>query len=132
MGINKVFLAGHVGQNPELRYTQGGQPVMNIRMATNDGYVKDGEFVERTEWHTVVVWGKRAEGLSKFLEKGSFITVEGRLQTRSWEDREGTKRFVTEIVANDIVVPGRKQTGAEQKAGEPESPPPPSGEDLPF
>ena len=106
-GLNKVMLLGNLGQDPELRYTQGGQAVLNMRIATNDSYMnRDGERQERTEWHQVIVWGKRGEGLSKVLSKGKQIFVDGRLQTRSWEDKQGNKRYTTEIVANDVILLG--------------------------
>ena len=106
-GLNKVMLLGNLGQDPELRYTQGGQAVLNLRIATNESYLnKDGQRQERTEWHAVIIWGKRGEGLSKVLSKGKQIFVEGRLQTRSWEDKQGNKRYTTEIVANDVVLLG--------------------------
>ena len=101
------MLLGNLGQDPELRYTQGGQAVLNLRIATNESFLnRDGERQERTEWHSVIIWGKRGEGLSKVLSKGKQIFVEGRLQTRSWEDKQGNKRYTTEIVANDVVLLG--------------------------
>lgn len=112
-GINKVFLIGNLGQNPELRYTQSGQAVLSLRMATNERFKnRDGEWQDRAEWHTVVVWGKRAEGLSKVVVKGTQLFVEGRLQTRSWEDKQGQKRYSTEVVSREIVLLGRGR-GAE-------------------
>lgn len=106
-GLNRVMLIGNLGQDPELRYTQGGQAVLNLRIATNESYVnKDGERQDRTEWHSVIIWGKRGEGLNKVLSKGKQIFVEGRLQTRSWEDKQGGKRYTTEVVATEIVLLG--------------------------
>jgi single-strand DNA-binding protein len=122
-GLNRVFLMGNLGQTPELRQTQGGNSVLSIRMATNERYKnKDEEWVDRAEWHSVVIWGKRAEGLSKILTKGSPILVEGRIQTRQWEDKEGNKRYTTEIVAREILLLGRKGDG--------NGPPPPGDEDY--
>jgi single-strand DNA-binding protein len=106
-GLNKVLLIGNLGADPELSYTQSSQAVLKLRLATNESFVnKAGERQERTEWHRVVVWGKRAEALSKFLAKGRQLYVEGRLQTRSWEDKDGQKRFATDIVATDIILLG--------------------------
>lgn len=106
-GLNKVLLIGNLGQDPEVKFTQGGQAVMKLRLATTERYGnKAGERQERTEWHTVVVWGNRAEALGKILSKGRTIYVEGRLQTRQWEDKEGQKRYTTEINANQILLLG--------------------------
>ena len=108
-GLNRVYLIGNLGQNPELRFTQSNQPVLSLRLATNERFKnRDGEWQDRTEWHTIVVWGRRAEGLSKILSKGSQLCVEGRLQTRNWEDRQGQKRYTTEIVAREIILLGRR------------------------
>ena len=112
-GLNKAILIGNLGQDPELRYTQGGQAVLNLRLATTETFFnRDKERQQRTEWHTVVVWGKRGEALNKILSKGRSICVEGRIQTRRWEDREGNKRYGTEIVAtNVILIGGRSPSG---------------------
>jgi single-strand DNA-binding protein len=105
-GLNKVQLIGNLGQDPELKFTQGGQSVLNIRMATTERYAnKEGERQEKTEWHSVVLWGKRAEALSKFLKKGRTIYVEGRIQTRSYE-KDGVKRYATDINAQQILLLG--------------------------
>ncbi|HEX5659510.1 MAG TPA: single-stranded DNA-binding protein [Polyangiales bacterium] len=106
-GLNRAILVGNLGMDPELKFTQGGQAVLRIRLATSESYVnKAGERQERTEWHTVIVWGKRAEALNKILSKGRTIWVEGRIQTRSWEDKDGGKRYATEINANNIGLVG--------------------------
>jgi len=107
-GLNRAILVGNLGMDPELKFTQGGQAVLRIRLATTDSYLsKTGERQERTEWHTVTVWGKRAEALSKILNKGRTIWVEGRIQTRSWEDaKDGSKRYATEIQAQNIGLVG--------------------------
>lgn len=110
-GLNRVTLLGNVGADPELKYGQGGGAVLKLRMATNESWLKDGERQERTEWHTVIFFGKRAEGLSRVLEKGSRVLVEGRLQTRSWEDRDGNKRWTTEVVASNLVFAGGGRGG---------------------
>lgn len=102
--VNKAIIVGNLGADPELRYTSSGQPVCDMRVATQETWKgRDGEKKERTEWHRVVVWGKQGENVSKYLSKGRQVYVEGRIQTRSWEDREGQKRYTTEIVANNVV-----------------------------
>src|SRR3990172_7277245 len=97
-GINKVILVGHVGKDPEVKYLEGGLVVANLRMATSESYTnKNGERIDQTEWHSVVLWRKLAEIAEKFVKKGSLIYIEGKLQTRSWEDKDGNKRYTTEI-----------------------------------
>ena len=106
-GLNRVTLIGNLGQDPNLRHTEGGQGVLNIRMATTESYMtRDRELQERTEWHSVVMWGRRGEALAKLLTKGSRICVEGRLQTRVWEGEDGSNRYSTEIVATNILLLG--------------------------
>lgn len=111
-GLNRVMLLGNLGADPELRFTQGGQAVLNLRLATTESYL-DREKVrrERTDWHSVVVWGKRGEALSKILGKGSSIFIEGSIRTSSYEDREGNKRYKTEIVAQNVILAGRGKGG---------------------
>ncbi len=101
--LNKVILVGRLGQDPKLAYTQSGQPVCNMRMATDEFTVdKDGNRQERPEWHSVVVWGKQAEFCGNYLSKGRLVLVEGRLQTRQWQDQQGQTRYTTEIVAQRV------------------------------
>src|SRR4051812_14224844 len=102
-GINKVIIIGNLGKDPELRYTPQGQAVVNFPVATSENWTdKSGQKQERTEWHKVVVWGKLGELCSKYLSKGRKAFVEGRLQTRAWDDKDGQKRYTTEIVANNV------------------------------
>ncbi len=116
-GLNKVFLLGNLGADPELRYTQGGQAVLNLRMACTESYLdKDKVRQERTEWVNVTIWGKRGEALGKFLSKGSPLMVEGRMQTSSYDDREGVKRYKTEVVAINVCLVGSKN-GCERSEG---------------
>lgn len=102
--VNKVLLIGNLGQDPELRSTSGGQAVATLRIATTDKYKdKEGNLQERTEWHTVVAWGRDAENVGKYCKKGKQLYIEGRLQTRKWQDKEtGKDRYTTEVVADTI------------------------------
>lgn len=101
--FNRVVIMGNLGQDPELRYTQSQMPVCTLNVATTDYRTSaDGQKQEFTEWHRVVVWNKQAENCSKYLAKGRSVLVEGRLQTRNWEDKQGQKRYVTEIVAQNV------------------------------
>lgn len=96
--LNKVFLIGNLGADPETKYTQGGKCVAELRVATTFGFGDS----EKTEWHRVVVWEKAAEACGKYLKKGSKVFVDGRIQNRAYDDKEGNKRYITEIVANDV------------------------------
>lgn len=107
--MNKVLLLGSLGADPDLRFTQGGQAVLHLRMATNESYLdKDKVRRERCDWHSIVVWGKRGEALAKILAKGSGIFVEGSIRTSSYEDRDGAKKYRTEIIANNVILTGGK------------------------
>lgn len=122
-GMNKVLLLGNLGADPELRYTTAGTAVLSFRVATTESWVdKNREQQERTEWHSVVLFGNRAEGLSRFLSKGSSVLVEGGLRTSSYE-KDGQKRYKTEIHARDIFLTGRRATAAGSDAGLPLMPP---------
>jgi single-strand DNA-binding protein len=115
-GLNKVMLLGSLGADPELRYTNGGQAVLNIRLATTESYLdKDKVRKERTDWHSVTVWGKRGEALAKILVKGSTIFVEGSIRTSSYDDKDGNKRYKTEINANNIILTGGKREGGGER-----------------
>jgi single-strand DNA-binding protein len=103
-GVNKVILVGNLGKDPEVRYTPGGQAVANFNIATNENWTdKAGQKQERTEWHRIVVWGKQAELCAEYLSKGRQVYLEGRLQTREWNNKEGVKQYTTEVVANQVV-----------------------------
>lgn len=141
-GLNRVILIGNLGQPPELRHTQSSA-VLNLRLATTESFLnQEKQRQERTEWHTVVIWGKRGEALGKILNKGDRICVEGRIQTRSWEAQDGSKRYATDIVAtNVILLGGRRENRQEGDSGDrgPDSglPPIDSGgmpppDDFPF
>lgn len=102
-GVNKVIIVGRLGADPELKSVGNGQSVARLNVATSEMWTgKDGQKQERTEWHRIVVWGKQAENCAKFLAKGRQVYVEGRLQTRSWEDQAGQKKYATEVVANTV------------------------------
>lgn len=112
-GVNKVIIIGNLGQDPELRYTGGGTAVCNLRVATNESY-KDagGEWVEKTEWHSIVAWGRLAEICNEYLKKGSQAYFEGSLQTRSYDDKDGNTKYVTEIKAREMMMlSGRDEAG---------------------
>lgn len=114
--VNKVTLIGNLGQDPELRNTQGGQAVCTLRIATTDKYKdREGTWVDRTEWHTVVVWGKQAESVNQYCRKGKQVYIEGRLQTRKWQDKEGKDRFSTEVVAENVKFLGGREGGSEER-----------------
>ena len=144
-GLNKVMLIGRLGSDPELRYTPDGTAVANFSIATSEEW-KDkntGEKKERTEWHRVVAWRRLGEICGEYLAKGKQIYVEGRIQTRSWEDKDGNKRYTTEIVASDIQFLGAKDSSNaggsyinKSAAGGPDMPLPPGSEtrddDIPF
>ena len=105
--VNKVILVGNLGRDAELRYTPGGSAVATLNMATTEVWNdKQGQKQEKTEWHRVVLWGKQAESLQEYLTKGKQIYVEGRLQTRQWDDKDGNKRYTTEIKADRITLLG--------------------------
>jgi len=112
MSVNKVILVGRLGRDPETRYTGGGQAVANFSVATDETYKdKAGDRQKRTEWHKIVVWGKQAEIAQQYLKKGSLIFIEGRMQSREWQDKEGQKRTSFEIVANNFRMLGGRGDG---------------------
>jgi single-strand DNA-binding protein len=119
MSVNKVILVGRLGRDPETRYTGGGQAVGNFSVATDESYKdKAGERQKRTEWHKIVVWGKQAEIAQQYLKKGSLVFIEGRIQSREWQDKEGQKRTSFEIVANNFrMLGGRGDSGGSGGGG---------------
>jgi len=144
--VNKAILIGNLGKDPELRYTPSGQAVASFPLATTERYKdKDGNWQERTDWHNIVVWGRQGETAKEYLTKGRSAYIEGRIQTRSYDDRDGNKKWITEIVANRVQFLGGRGEGAgggraETAKGEPapeaESIPEPlvaqEDDDLPF
>ncbi len=116
MSVNKVILVGNLGKDPDLRYTASGTAVCNFSLATTESYKdRDGNRQEKTEWHNIVVWRQLAEICGKYLAKGKQVYIEGKLQTRKWEDRDGNPRYTTEIVADQMQMLGR--AGDENNAG---------------
>lgn len=112
--LNKVILVGHLGQDPKISYAQSGLPIANMRLATSERIRdKDGQFTERTDWHTVVTFDKQADFCGKYLAKGSLIMVEGRLQTRKWQDKDGQDRYSTEVVAQRVQALGPRPGGGQ-------------------
>ena len=122
--LNKVMLIGRLGQDPRLAYTASGMPVVNFSMATDEGYTdRDGNKVERTEWHRIVVFNKQAEFCANYLTKGRLVFVEGRLQTRKWQDQQGQDRYTTEIVASRVQALDPKGQQAESYVPAPDAVP---------
>lgn len=107
--VNKVLILGRLGKDPELQSTQGGQSVCKMSVATSERFKKGDDWQERTEWHKIVVWGRTGEAAAEHLRKGQQVYLEGRIQTRSWDDKDGQKRYMTEIVADRVVFLGGGQ-----------------------
>ncbi len=107
-GINKVILVGHLGKDPEIRYLEGGVSVASFPLATSESFNKDGRKVEQTEWHNIVMWRGLADVAAKYLQKGKLVYIEGKLRTRSFEDKSGIRKYTTEVVAENFTVLGRK------------------------
>jgi single-strand DNA-binding protein len=111
-GMNRTILIGNLGADPELRYTKNQRAVLSLRMATTESYLsRENKREQRTDWHSVVVWGKRGEALNRILGKGDRIGVEGRIRNRSWEAQDGSKRYFTEIHADNVLLLGGKGGG---------------------
>ena len=118
MSVYRVILVGRLGRDPETRYTDSGQAVANFSVATDESYKdRNGERQKRTEWHKIVVWGKQAEIAQQYLKKGSLVFIEGRIQSREWQDKEGQKRTSFEIVANNFRMLGGRADAAAAAAG---------------
>ena len=131
-GINKVILVGHLGKDPEVRHLDGGVTVASFPLATSETYNKDGKRVEQTEWHNIVVWRGLAEAAEKYLKKGMTIYMEGKLRTRSWDDKEGHKPYITEIVGDTFTVLNRKESGTPSNDDHSTGHGTKVGDDLPF
>lgn len=135
-GLNKVMLIGNLGQDPELKYLPNGTAAVSFSIATNESYKdSEGNLVKRTEWHSIVAYRKPAEILNEYLKKGSKVYIEGKLQTRNWEDKDGQKRYKTEILVDDwMFLDGRGDV--DHGSAPPSAPPSGTSEkkedDLPF
>ena len=134
--VNKAIILGNLGRDPEVRQTASGKAVTTLRVATNESWVdQSGERQERTEWHSIVVWGRQAENCAQYLRKGRTVYVEGRLQTRKWQDKEGGDRYSTEIVADRVqFIGGGRDAGAAagQEFGQADVGSPANDDDIPF
>ena len=133
--INKAILIGNLGADPEVRYTQSGSAVANFNLATTETWTKDGKKEEKTEWHRVVAFARLGEICGEYLSKGSKVYIEGRIQTRQWDDKDGNKRYTTEIVAREMKMLSPKGGSSAGDSGYEEQPPlpePAMGDDVPF
>lgn len=132
-GLNKIMIIGNLGRDPEMRYTPSGRPVTTFSVGTSRSWnAADGERREETEWFNVVAWGNLAEICKQYLTKGQQVYVEGRLQTRRWEDQEGKKHFSTEIVANEMIILGERKAAPPSEAAAGSSELPPDEDEFPF
>jgi len=132
-GLNKVILVGNLGKDPEIRHLEGGVAVANFSLATTESYKdKTGQRIEQTEWHNIVVWRGLAEVAEKYLKKGTTIYVEGKLRTRSWDDKEGHKRYITEIVGDTFTILSKKESHAPSTTDDANNIGIKTGDDLPF
>lgn len=131
---NKVFLIGNLGQDPDVNTTNSGNTVCNLSVATSRvWYDKENEKHEETEWHRVTVFGKQADSCKSYLKKGSKVSIEGRLQTRKWDDKDGNTRYTTEIVTERVIfLTPKGEGGGGSGGGRRDTPPPPTDDDLPF
>ena len=129
--LNKVQLIGHLGSDPESRFTTSGSAVTNFTLATNESWRSaEGDIKDKTEWHRVVLFGKMAETAAEYMKKGQLVYVDGRLQTRSWEDKDNVKRYTTEVLCNTFTMLGPKRDSA--AAAAPSAPDGTNDDDLPF
>lgn len=107
-GINKVILVGHLGKDPDVRYLEGGVSVVSFPLATSETFNKEGRKIEQTEWHNIVMWRGLADVAAKYLQKGKLVYIEGKLRTRTFDDKDGNKKYTTEIIAENFTLLGRK------------------------
>ena len=117
MTMNKAILIGNLGRDPEIRETGSGLKIAHLSLATTHRTKRDGEWTDQTEWHRITVFGRQAENVGRFCSKGSQVCVEGRIQTRQWEDKEGSTRYTTEIVADDVRFLGSKSSSSDRQSG---------------
>lgn len=128
-GLNKIQLIGRLGKDPEIKTTQAGQQFARTSLAVDEGYTKEGRKVDKTEWFNLVIWGKLAEIAGQYLTKGALVYIEGKVQTREWQDQEGNARRSTEVVAQELIMLGEKRQAAQAAAPEAV---PANADDLPF
>jgi single-strand DNA-binding protein len=128
--LNKVLLIGHLGADPESRFMTSGSAVTNFNLATNESWKSaEGDIKDKTEWHRVVIFGKKAETAAEYMKKGQLVFIEGRLQTRSWEDKDNVKRYTTEVLCDNFTMLGRKGEGGSAAPSQKDSD---QEDDLPF
>ena len=133
LGLNKVILAGNLGKDPEIRHLEGGIAVARFSLATSDFYKdKAGQRIEQTEWHNIVLWRGLAENAEKYLKKGMTIYIEGKLRSRSWDDKDGHKRYMTEIVGDTFTILSKKENNNPSNKDEESKMGNKTGNDLPF
>ena len=141
MSVNRAFLIGNLGKDPEVRFTPGGQAVARFPVATSEVWNdREGQRQERTEWHNIVAWGKQAEACGQYLAKGRQVFIEGSIRTRQYDDKDGNKRYMTEVVARDVRFLGSAGSGGGRSAEPVQSVPrgedagggPPDDDDIPF
>lgn len=111
--VNKVILIGNLGKDPEVKSLESGTSLASFSMATSESYTKDGERQTTTEWHNIVAWGKLADIVGKYLQKGSTVYIEGKIKTRSWDDKDGNKKYATDIIAEKLTMLGKKQDSSQ-------------------
>ena len=132
-GVNKVILVGNLGKDPEVKYLDSGVAVANFSLATSESYKnKEGERVNQTEWHNIVLWRGLAEVAEKWLKKGSSVYIEGKIKTRKWEDKDGNTRYNTEILADNMTMLGGKKDSQENPINPPQETASDKADDLPF
>lgn len=136
VSVNRVILVGHLGKDPEIKFTPSGIALAKFSLATSERRKDpEGNFKEHTEWHNIILWRRQAEVAGEYLKKGMLVMIEGRIQTRSWEDPTGAKKYMTEIVGDRMQMlqaKGEPEVSTEPRLGEPEAAPPEEEEDLPF
>ena len=132
-GVNKVILVGNLGKDPEVKYLDNGVAVANFSLATTENYKnKEGEKVSQTEWHNIVLWRGLAEVAEKYLKKGASVYIEGKIKTRKWEDKEGSTRYNTEILADNMTMLGGKKDSQKTPINPPQETASDKADDLPF
>jgi len=130
--LNKAILIGNLGADPEVKYTQSGTAIANFNIATTESWTKDGKKEEKTEWHRIVAFARIGEICGEYLSKGSKVYIEGRIQTRQWDDKDGNKRYTTEIVVREMKMLSTQRESSGHQEEQPPLPEPTMGDDVPF